>query len=64
MPKYASSSSEAPQRSFWSFPKTVIPTNGFNLIRDVNFYDSDNVISTALTPEEIMYLSTEISSKF
>lgn len=57
MPKYASSNSDAKlcylNGHFGYFQKSVISTNGFGLVRDVNFYDSDNSLSTDLTPEEI-----------
>lgn len=56
MPKYASSNNDAKlcylNGHFGYFQKSVISTNGFGLIRDVNFYDSDNNLSLDLTPQE------------
>lgn len=39
--------------SLWLFSKTIISTNGFGLIRDINFYEADNSLSIDLTPNEI-----------
>lgn len=57
MPKFASSNRDAKlcylNGHFGYFQKSIISTNGFGLIRDVNFYDSDNHLSLDLTPQEI-----------
>lgn len=56
MPKYASSNNDAKlsylNGHFGYFLKSTISTNGFGLVRDVNFYDSDNNLSLDLTPRE------------
>ncbi|WP_205617991.1 hypothetical protein [Caldisalinibacter kiritimatiensis] len=55
--KFASSNNDAKlcylNGHFGYFQKSVISTNGFGLVRDVNFYDSDNKLSTDLTPQDI-----------
>jgi len=55
MPKYASSNNDAKlcylNGHFGYFQKSIISTNGFGLIRDVNFYNSDNNLSMDLTPQ-------------
>lgn len=57
MPKAASSNPDAKlaylNGHFGYFQKAVISTNGFGLIRDINFYDSENNLSTDLTPQDI-----------
>jgi hypothetical protein len=57
MPKFASSNNDAKlcylNGHFGFFQKAVISTNGFGLVRDINFYDSNNNLSLDLTPEEI-----------
>jgi len=57
MPKFASSNPEAKlsfhNGHFGYFQKTVISTNGFGLVRDINFFNSDNTLSNDLTPKEI-----------
>lgn len=56
MPKHSSSNNDAKlcylNGHFGYFLKSVISTNGFGLVRDVNFYDSDNNLSLDLTPQE------------
>lgn len=57
MPKFASSYRDVKlcylNGHFGYFQKSIISTNGFGLIRDVNFYDSDNHLSLDLTPQEL-----------
>jgi len=57
MPKSASSNKDAKlcylNGHFGYFQKAVVSTNGFGLVRDINFYDSDNSLSTDLTPQDI-----------
>jgi len=57
MPESASSNKDAKfcylNGHFGYYQKAVISTNGFGLIRDVNFYDSDNSLSFDLTPQVI-----------
>jgi len=57
MPKAASSNSDSKlsylNGHFGYFQKSIISTNGFGLVRDVNFYDSDNNLSIDLTPQDI-----------
>ncbi|MGO1581567.1 MAG: transposase [Peptoniphilaceae bacterium] len=57
MPKYSSSNPDAKlsfhNGHFGYFQKAVISTNGFGLVRDINFYDSNNKLSVDLTPKEI-----------
>lgn len=57
MPKSANSNDDAKlcylNGHFGYFQKTIISTNGFGLIRDINFYDSNNSLSTDLTPQDI-----------
>lgn len=56
MPKYASSNNDVKlsylNGHFGYFQKSIISTNGFGLVRDVNFYDSDNNLSFDLSPQE------------
>lgn len=57
MPKYASSNPDAKltylNGHFGYFLKSIISTNALGLVRDVNFYDSDNTLTNDLRPEEI-----------
>ena len=57
MPKSASSNKDSKlcflNGHFGYFQKTIISTNGFGLIRDINFYEADNSLSIDLTPNEI-----------
>ncbi len=57
MPKAALSNTDAKlaylNGHFGYFQKAVVSTNGFGLVRDINFYDSDNNLSTDLTPQDI-----------
>lgn len=57
MPKVASSNPDAKlaylNGHFGYFQKCSISTNGFGLVRNVNFYDADNNIDLDLRPDEI-----------
>ncbi len=57
MPKFAASNPDVKlaylNGHFGYFLKSVISTNGFGLVRDVNFYDSDNSLSNDLRPQDI-----------
>ena len=57
MPKHASSNPDAKltylNGHFGYFLKSIISTNALGLVRDINFYDSDNILTNDLRPEEI-----------
>jgi transposase-like protein DUF772 len=57
MPKYSLSNPDAKltylNGHFGYFLKSVISTNGLGLVRDVNFFDSDNTLSNDLRPQDI-----------
>lgn len=57
MPKSASANRDSKlcylNGHFGYFQKTIVSTNGFGLIRDINFYDSDNNLSVDLMPKEL-----------
>lgn len=57
MPKHSASNSEAKltylNGHFGYYQKVILATNGFGLIRDINFYNSDNTLELDLTPQEI-----------
>lgn len=57
MPKVSSATPDAKltylNGHFGYYRKSVITTNGFGLIRDINFIDSDNEMIENLTPNEI-----------
>jgi hypothetical protein len=57
MPKVASSNNDAKlaylNGHFGYFQKCIISTNGFGLVRNVNFYDTDNNIDLDLRPDDI-----------
>lgn len=38
---------------FGYYVKTILSTNAFGLVRDINFYDNDNVLDSDLRPQEI-----------
>ncbi|GAU75986.1 transposase [Fusibacter sp. 3D3] len=57
MPKQSSSNPEAKltylNGHFGYYQKVILATNGFGLIRDINFYNADNTLQLNLTPQEI-----------
>lgn len=57
MPKHSASNPDAKltylNGHFGYYQKVILSTNGFGLIRDINFYDSDNTLELDLTPQEI-----------
>lgn len=57
MPKQSASNSDAKltylNGHFGYYQKVILATNGFGLIRDINFYNSDNTLELDLTPQEI-----------
>lgn len=57
MPKHSLSNPDAKltylNGHFGYFLKSVISTNGLGLVRDVNFFDSDNTLSNDLRPQDI-----------
>ncbi len=57
MPKQSSYNSETKlaylNGHFGYYQKGILATNGFGLIRDINFYNSDNTLQLNLTPQEI-----------
>ena len=57
MPKHSASNPEAKltylNGHFGYYQKVILATNGFGLIRDINFYNSDNTLELDLTPQEI-----------
>ncbi len=56
MPKYSFSNHDAKltylNGHFGYYLKVILSTNGFGLIRDINFYNTDNSLETDLTPQE------------
>ncbi|KAB3527106.1 transposase [Alkaliphilus serpentinus] len=46
---------------FGYFRKAILSTNGFGLIRDINFIDSDNTLETDLTPQQTKDLYDSVS---
>lgn len=57
MPKFASSNSDAKltylNSHFGYFLKSIISTNAFGLVRDINFFNNDNAINKDLRPQDI-----------
>lgn len=57
MPKYASSNPDAKlaflNGHFGYFQKCIISTNALGIVRNVNFYDSDNSLDLDLRPQDI-----------
>ena len=57
MPKFASSNPDAKltclNGHFGYFLKCIISTNALGLVRNVNFYDSDNNLDQDLRPQDI-----------
>ena len=56
MPKFTSSNNDAKltylNGHFGYYLKVILSTNGFGLVRDINFYNTDNSLETDLTPQE------------
>lgn len=56
LPKHSASNPEAKltylNGHFGYYQKVILSTNGFGLIRDINFYGSDNTLDLDLTPEQ------------
>lgn len=56
MPKFSFSNHDAKLTylygHFGYYLKVILSTNGFGLIRDINFYNTDNSLETDLTPQE------------
>ena len=56
MPKFSSSNNDAKltylNGHFGYYLKVILSTNGFGLIRDINFYNTNNSLETDLTPQE------------
>jgi len=56
MPKFSFSNHDAKltylNGHFGYYLKVILSTNGFGLIRDINFYNTDNSLETDLTPQE------------
>lgn len=56
MPKISASNSEAKltylNGHFGYYLKAILATNGFGLIRDINFYNTDNSLELDYTPQE------------
>jgi len=65
MPKYSTANPDAKltflNGHFGYFRKAILSTNGFGLIRDINFIDSDNTLETDLTPQQIKDLYDAVS---
>lgn len=57
MPKHANSNPDAKlaylNGHFGYFLKCIISTNGLGLVRNINFYDSDNTLDLDLSPQDI-----------
>jgi len=56
MPKFSFSNHDAKltylNGHFGYYLKVILSTNGFGLVRDINFYNTDNSLETDLTPQE------------
>lgn len=65
MPKYSIANSDAKlsflNGHFGYFRKAILSTNGFGLIRDINFIDSDNNLENDLTPQHAKDLYDAVS---
>lgn len=57
MPKHSASNPDAKltylNGHFGYYQKVILATNGFGLIRDINFYSSDNTLELDLSPQEV-----------
>src|SRR5690606_19555288 len=57
MPKFAASNPDAKltylNGHFGYFQKCIISTNALGVVRDINFYDTDNNIDLDLRPQDI-----------
>jgi len=57
MPKFSSSNHDAKltylNGHFGYYIKTILSTNAFGLIRDINFYDNNNLLDSDLRPQDI-----------
>jgi len=56
MPKQSASNPDAKltylNGHFGYYQKVILSTNGFGLIRDINFYNADNILELDLSPQE------------